>query len=487
MRQITIDYGNKFFCTILLLVSFCIAYFLDKIAFLGIAKYINYILFCIVFFISLKDFELGIVVIFSLCLLFLEYPRDILNLYEDLQITNDVQYFTLASQSIAHFTLLQILILFNALYSIYRVIILKTKIPQKAMYVLYAFFCIGLLGLIYNLLFCQENYSKFGVVITDLKFIVLLFSGFFVSLSLTDKFLIKLTNALKIVLLIAGYRVIFFCLNDITSGQLKLDFSPLSYLALAYVCYYVYTNDRKCFENFFVLLGVLLNFVNTSRSFYLFFVVGLFISGFLAQKKSNFIKVFFIFSIFLIIAAIFLSIYQPVIFNFILWKLNVFKEISGKSEMSGSGSVRILELKNIVWETFDNPLYVFFGKGYGGAYRYSKFPEYLIGETLSLDSYSLDQLESHKYYLVHNFTSQMILKYGFIGLIMYLSIPLVTVKKLRDKNYMFLVFYVILGCIYTYYWRPELAFLMGVLFSIGGKKIEYFSDQSNLSQRSQVL
>ena len=122
--------------------------------------------------------------------------------------------------------------------------------------------------------------------------------------------------------------------------------------------------------------------------------------------------------------------------------------------MSGSGSVRILELKNIVWETFDNPLYVFFGKVYGGAYRYSKFPEYLIGETLSLDSYSLDQLESHKYYLVHNFTSQMILKYGFIGLIMYLSIPLVTVKKLRDKNYMFLVFYVILGCIYTYYWRP---------------------------------
>ena len=168
-----------------------------------------------------------------------------------------------------------------------------------------------------------------------------------------------------------------------------------------------------------------------------------------------------------------LYLYNERLFNFLLWKLNVFDALfSSSGEMSGSGKVRTLELQNI-WYILSQSLYEFlFGKGFFATYTLEAFPLTNIG-VIDLKSYSMDQLNSGIYYATHSFSSSMLLKYGIVGLSIYISLPLYLAYKLYRQNQNLILILIPIILIYSYYWRIEFALLIGLLFGISTKKKKY--------------
>lgn len=110
-----------------------------------------------------------------------------------------------------------------------------------------------------------------------------------------------------------------------------------------------------------------------------------------------------------------------------LWKLysagTMFAAIldpSKLSEVAPSPYVRLVEFLNIFYEDLYNPLYLFFGRGFGGYYtdQLNLFQHI----TLTEDAFSKDMLESGVYHYAHDAFVSIPMLHGVLGLFLWLYV-----------------------------------------------------------------
>jgi len=81
-----------------------------------------------------------------------------------------------------------------------------------------------------------------------------------------------------------------------------------------------------------------------------------------------------------------------------------------------SPRIRIIEFLNITTEYLSKPWYFLFGKGYLGTFRDHTG---MIGTTVLLGSYSIDQWSNELFYRVHETINNLFLYNGLLGLTFY--------------------------------------------------------------------
>ncbi|MFA0553595.1 hypothetical protein AB4538_22365, partial [Vibrio lentus] len=96
-------------------------------------------------------------------------------------------------------------------------------------------------------------------------------------------------------------------------------------------------------------------------------------------------------------------------------------------DLPRSTQVRLIETANLLGQ---NPLLLIFGNGFGG---YVTETLYTYGSYLNSDDYSLDQIETGKFHILHAY-NQIVLKHGLLSFIVAIWIFL-AFKRREDRNF----------------------------------------------------
>lgn len=461
---------HKFkYITLFSFISFSAFIYVDYLAFLSIGKYISYILFLFIILLSLYKLSYGIVFTLFLSIFISEFPRDILNLYSDIQVSKTTEYNVLSTIVVFKFTLLNILFIFNSSLAFIKIIKVRIK-PIN--FLIFIYVGLGLISLLYSLMFHENTLTK--AILTDLKFPLFLVFGFIQGIYLYR------TNSLHLILLMifllpifSGIRVLFFIINDIYTISPKFYFMTPSMISLIVLSYLILTKNNVVYKSFIFRLPLYMSMIEPSRGFIVMSAIFITLSLLLSflNKKNGILNYKILLEFFLIFFSTLgiLILYNPNVYGFLIWKLNVFMELlDATHDMSGSGKVRIYELLNVYRENMNSFYQYFFGKGFGGTYSFDYFPMYDV-EALDLKSFSNDQLQTGIYYSTHSFSSYMLLKYGLVGLFVYLLFPLKIIadsfKNIKNSNLHIIILLFTILSIYSYYWRLEIAILIGIFFT----------------------
>lgn len=468
--------NRKFVFIISLIIGISTYLYIDHLAFNSAGLVISYLIFLASLCVSLYRLSWGIVLTLFLSFFIVDYPRDILNLYAELQVEKSTNFFVIGSVTVSGLTLLNILFIVNTLLAVYRLTIRQMQGRFGFLGIVLLLFTIGCASLLHTL--TSQEFVVMKAIPSDIKFPAFLIFGFIQGL-----YLVKV-NAfgllIKMILLLPffiGIRVIIFMVGDIYLLTPTLYFGTNTTISLSVLAYLIASRDYTIYSSWLFRFGLYVSLLEPSRSFLLILVLVIIVSYlmyvFLSKKvaivkatKSHYIAELFIigFSFLLII-----GFYNPVVYDFMLWKLNVFSEIlKSDQQFSESGSLRFYELMNIVAEISDSVYQLLFGKGWGGGYTFAAYPFYSV-DPLDLKSFSEDQLQSGIYYATHSFSAYMLLKYGLVGLVMYLLIPVLIIKKamkfIRIHKMHILLLFLSGISLYYYYWRLDLAFLMSSLWA----------------------
>ena len=206
---------------------------------------------------------------------------------------------------------------------------------------------------------------------------------------------------------------------------------------------------------------------------YMFFVVVLFFNGrgpiliftvtlLMYFSLNNIKKVFFKLLFITIIIYFFIYviiIYFPEYFSFLSFKYDIVNEIS-KGSLSHSPKVRALEFKLILEKNLNNFFSILFGQGPGG-YIEGISSNIVLNET----DYGKNELLNNKFYKVHSFLNFSLLKYGILGLLTYLIIPICTFSRKLGIYYKYLSYLAIPSIIYSSFWRIDVTlFFLLIIF-----------------------
>lgn len=124
------------------------------------------------------------------------------------------------------------------------------------------------------------------------------------------------------------------------------------------------------------------------------------------------------------------------------WKMNSVESLTdffvGEGDMddvSASPYIRLAEVSNIVYEDIRNPVYLLFGRGFGGYYR----DELCLfnGFDLANGAFSKEEIQTGKFSSGHDTFVTVPMLNGFIGFFMLLSLIIATCKK-SPQNYLYL-------------------------------------------------
>jgi len=453
------------------LISFL---YIDYIAITSFGIMFSLCLFLFFIIVSIKNLQLGIVLTLFYALTTMEFPRDVLDMYDVLQVTNEATYNVINTVKIGPLTLLVYLFSFNTLLVLY-----KTKgrfLNEKTFLILFStMFVSAFFTTLINLLSGQDILS-FRLAITNIKWFLLLFMGYIQGYYLYKReYSTTLLKWFFLLPLFFGFRNILFLINDLYSFTPKLDLMNQAYLSLVILLFIIIKGEWGIYKNLFFRFLLFVSLLNFSRAFLIILVFSILTAYLWKFHKKVKFNLSLLLNIFIAITAIGFGLYffNERMFDFLLWKLNVFDEVFNTStEMSGSGKVRQYELQNIIYILSQNIYDIFFGKGFFATYDFKAFPMHDVG-VIDLKSYSADQLDSGLYYSTHSFSSSILLKYGLFGLSIYILLPLYLSYRLYMNNQHFFFISLPLVLIYSYYWRIEFALLIGLLFGLIKTKEKY--------------
>lgn len=105
------------------------------------------------------------------------------------------------------------------------------------------------------------------------------------------------------------------------------------------------------------------------------------------------------------------------------------------SDVSNSPYIRLAEISNIIYEDIQNPIYLLFGRGYGGYYRDEL--NMFTGFDLAHGAFSDEQIRSGKFSSGHDTFVMLPMLNGFIGFYLMITVLIGMCKKARD-NYLYL-------------------------------------------------
>jgi len=371
-------------------------------------------LFIVLFFMVLciKRVDNAIFAFFIVSVLVDEFPRDILLSYTG-YVFNTVKTVYVGPIS---------------LYFVMTVFLLLSLLVRKVSIRVYIFFAvfifISLLATFYSFLVGVSNSSIF---LSNAKIIIYTLVGTASASFLISKFGVSSTlkNMMLSVLLVgiaAAYRVPLNLVHDTFDSAMfvfDLGVEPL-YLVAGLIFF-------SQFRPLYVL-----GFVTTSRgemSILFAAIVAVFVSRF--NKFVNLKNwVFLIIISFLFVYLV--KAYLPFLLDFLLWKMSEIEIFGGQS--SGSSVVRQYEFINIFCLLSQDPISFLLGRGLVATYEFSCFP---LPEYISLDekSFSEDQLMSGSFYAVHNTVTAVLLRFGFLGLLVLFAVTCLFMLKLLKASF----------------------------------------------------
>lgn len=455
------DFIYIFICA---LISF---FYVDYIARFDFGIIFSILLFLIFIIISLRNLSLGIIVSIFYAIIIVEYPRDILDTYELVQITKDVNYNTLGTVKIGPFTLLVYLFFFNTFLVLHKT---NLKIIKNKIFFFMIFLLLFISFSSTFITFLIEDTIYFPtLIITNSKFFQFILIGYIQGTYLYKTNRIgKLTRWFYILPIFFGLRNIIFIINDLLSFTPKLDLMNQPYLSLIVLMYIIIKGNWGIYNNIIYRILLFISLLSFSRGFLIILVFCLLLGLIINFHKKIKFTLFFLFSLLVMFCMVLFALYitNERLFDFFIWKINVFNELTNSEvELSGSGKVRIIEMQNIIHILSENIYGLFLGKGFFATYNFEAYSLDGIG-IIDLKSYSYDQLSSGIYYATHSFLSSILLKYGLLGLLIYILLPLLLSYKLYIKNYHMILILLPLILIPSYFWRIEFMFIMGLLYGI---------------------
>ena len=250
-------------------------------------------------------------------------------------------------------------------------------------------------------------------------------------------------------------RVLTLIGIDLFEGNYtSFDYLTIAILSLV-CCLYTYIEGERPPLPTLVYLPA---FLAIQRS--QFFFMSLFIVVSLLIKPRNLFKLSLIAFVGFVVGFIALDFVSPEFVSWLNWKATTATEVFS-SPLQGSFGVRMLEILNIVHIVGDKFHQILFGLGAGGFYNFDAYP---FGSDMIIDtkSYSPDQLSSSQYHTVHSFIAFCILKYGFVGLFVYIWFCLYPfyVSSLGNKSKSKLFLLLSLGILSVYYVYASLTYQM---------------------------
>lgn len=460
----------KYFSYIVILAMLSFIY-IDYLSISSFGSLFSFVLFFIFIFISIKNLSLGILICIFYSIVVLEFPRDILDVYDALQLSNEMSFNVLNTVKISPFTLLVYLFFFNTILALYK---MKFKIKNNRTLFL-------ILGLMLFFAFISTLITLFvdgtidfpSLIITNSKWFQFILIGYILGTYLYKQNQIKkFIDWLYLLPIFFGLRNIFFIGNDFITASPKLDLMNQPYLSLIVLVYIVIKKDWGIYNNHLYKILLFISLLNFSRGFIVIMVISLLLILFITFYKKIRFNLLFIFNIIILfsIPIFVLYLFNDRLFDFLLWKINIFNELTNSDiELSGSGKVRIIEMQNILYIFSENIYQLFFGKGFFATYNFQAFPLNDVG-IIDLKSYSNDQLSSGVYYSTHSFISSTLLKYGLLGLVFYMIIPLYVSYKLYVQKCHLILILIPIILIPSYFWRIEFMLIIGILYGILGRR-----------------
>lgn len=451
MLMLSKSYLNKL--SLIFFVAFASAIYIDFIASNAIFSRIfalAFVLLSIVLFV-LNRKPLLLKIILALILLIPEFPRDILDVYDSLS-SHELVYRPIASYGFGPFRL-ELVVLILMLIGKRLIIDLKDLI---------LFAVLGLL-VFFSLMLGWTNdidTSGYNNALYLFRGLVFYFVATFAYRELPKE---ELLSLLKIIFSISGLRTIIFIVFDATikGGEFSLDLGGQPYLFLLFLL------SLRDSEYRALGLWPYLNLLFPSRSFIL---IAIAVFGVLWLARWNlivFMRRVANLAIILVISGFMLKSYNERLYYFFLWKFEVLEAVSGKSQMSGSGNVRRLELLNI-WRINNEEVgSLLLGNGPYAKYDFEYYPLKVEG-VIDSKSYSLDQRREGKFYTTHNFISAWLLKFGLLGLVWYITFlsRYYTDNVVKNNLISFIL-------IYVFYSTPVAAIMLIFLAKNEKGKLDY--------------
>jgi len=469
------------------LLALLTAYYTDVVAYTKVGFLICFIISFGIILYYIFSPQKAILLLLIILFTFPVYPRDILTIYSDLQINKDIEFYSIVYSRFLGFALIQWIVLGLLFISLVKILI-RFKIDRKFFKILYPIlgvWSIIYVGTAFNLI--DRDYFLLKEFISDQRYFIILITTTLITIVLNSDFKYKfqyyfIPKFVKILIfigLIVGLRFIIFIVSDFINQDLKFYFSTQPYLLLPVFLSLVYTNPKTRYFPIYML--IFMGTFNASRGDIIFMILDFFLAIAIAiitfYKKTTILKLkrvsIYLVSIFLFTAlpVLLIYLYLPKVYDFLLLKLKFFTEGLGKGDFSHSTLVRIYEFKNIVSENTGNIISFFFGKGFGGYFKYSHYP---LPFELNISDYTLYELNHRVYFHPHTFINYTLLKGGLIFFIFYIGISTYIFKKgfsllnTKDIYIKFLGSFSIFYAIYSLnsFWLPHYLVFTGILLGI---------------------
>jgi hypothetical protein len=337
----------------------------------------------------------------------------------------------------------------------------------KGMILPVALLLIGLTGMTISYLYQGMPMESARFVKIDVKFPMMIAMGILISnLLYTPSRRRDLVSFFFLLPMILGVRAILALVFDFMNGQINLDLGTRGLFSACVVAYILYTGKSGWYESFPCRILLYMNLITTSRSELalevLLISVGLMVG---AVRHGRFVSRIGLELVGLLsVALAVISVINPRLIDFMYWKASEF--VPGQ-ELSGSGKVRVEEIRNIWHAITQNPFSFLFGNGFGAHFKFDPYP-FPSNELLDSMSYSDDQLAAGNYYGPHTPLGYMLLKFGIIGLAVYIWIPIRIVvwlwRRATQEELLFIPLVAVLGL--SYFWRSSECLLMGVFLGL---------------------
>ncbi len=409
------------------------------------------------------------------CVLFPEFPRSILDLYVSLNI-GDVEYNVISSVKFGPLTLTNIFIFYFLFIAILKV----KRVHRYAVLTipfLLLMFSISLMSTILDLQ--DRTFFSFPQLITSSKYYIFTLVFSLISILVLNENSNKaivvdlLARLIALIPPILGLRAVFFIVSDFALKKPSLDLMTQPLLSICAMYFYVFTRNKHftIYSNPLIFSLVLISLLTTSRSvmaivllslFFLLMLVFL-IKSKVDDKLSSLKKcgrIVIYLSVTLLTLLVSISITNERLYDFIMWKASEFT-FDSNSTPSGSALVRKHEIINIANDANKNLYVLLFGKGFGSHFNFEYSPPPL-NEKLDEKSFPLKEIENGEYYNPHTFIATLLLRFGILGLGLYLLIPIFTSILFMRKSIPLAILCVLL--IYNYYFRFEFQLLMVLMF-----------------------
>ncbi|HBG07023.1 MAG: hypothetical protein A2075_16445 [Geobacteraceae bacterium GWC2_58_44] len=383
---------------------------------------ISVAIFAAVLCLALFRTHLAILAVVLLQITIPAFPRDIIDAYSALQVSKSVSYNTICSLNFASLALIQHLTFLVAIVALYKLIFSgKELFLGKNQKIYLAAFCSSALLATLYFTFSQNENVNLREIVTNVRLPLFLFCGILYFNYLyhflgMEKSVYYLNRVLLAITIIMGVRVPFFILSGIKAAIPSLDLGVIPHIPIAVVLtiFFLIEQDRGNRRSYLLLLLLsVFGLVSPSRGHMAILVLSSGVFLFINGLSARYLKYLGVIAAMFIIPVIFVFMFNERLFDFILWKLSFFT-----GNVSDSGKMRVYEFNNILAEALNNPPYLLFGKGLTGFFTFIEHP---LPRSIVLDlkSYTQDEIASGRYYHPHFFTNFILLKYGALGLFVY--------------------------------------------------------------------